>query len=150
MSAYLDYEKEIAQYDNERILDLWNAVKAGETPGWAQGKAFEYLILRAFQLEGADVRWPYIVKMDGDEIEQIDGVVYTNGLACLIECKDQSTSSNIEPIAKLRNHLLRRPGTVIGVVFSRQGFTDPAVTLARFTAPQTILLWTGEEVEFAL
>lgn len=150
MSAHLGYEKEIEKYNSETIIDLWNSIKSGTTPGWASGKAFEYLVLRAFQLEGADVRWPYSVKMDGDEIEQIDGVVYTDGLACLIECKDQSTSSNIEPIAKLRNQLLRRPGTVIGVVFSRQGFTDPAATLARFTAPQTILLWTGEEVEFAL
>lgn len=115
-----------------------------------EGKALEYSILRAFEIEGATVRWPYSVKMDGDEIEQIDGVVYSDGLSCLIECKDQNSNVNVEPIAKLRNQLLRRPSGVIGVVFSRTGFTEPAQTLARFTAPQTILLWSGDEFEFAL
>ncbi len=34
--------------------------------------------------------------------------------------------------------------------FSRSGFTEPAKTLARFIAPQTILLWKGDEIEYAL
>jgi hypothetical protein len=143
-------EKKISKYNWDKLLTLWEAIKVSKTRGWQLGKAFEYLVIRAFQLDGAEVRYPYSVRLDGDEIEQIDGVVYVEGLACLVECKDQSTAVNIEPIAKLRNQLLRRPGAVIGSVFSRQGFTDPALTLARFTAPQTILLWTGEEVEYAL
>lgn len=144
------YERKISRCDWQQLADLWKAITVGRTPGWQAGKAFEYLVIRAFQLDGADVRYPFSVRLDGDEIEQIDGVVYVEGLACLIECKDKNTIVNIEPIAKLRNQLLRRPGAVIGSVFSRQGFTDPALTLARFTAPQTILLWTGKEVEFAL
>ncbi|MEW6125787.1 MAG: restriction endonuclease [Acidobacteriota bacterium] len=144
------YEKKIMKYGWEALLGLWEAVKEGKTPGWKAGKAFEYLVIRAFQLDKADVRYPYSVRLDGDELEQIDGVVYYDGIACLIECKDQNTSINIEPIAKLRNQLLRRPGQVIGCVFSREGFTAPAVTLAMFTAPQTILLWTGEEIDYCL
>jgi hypothetical protein len=50
----------------------------------------------------------------------------------------------------LRNQLLRRPAGVVGLLFSSRGFTDPAVQLAHFTMPQAILLWSGDEVEFAL
>src|SRR4051812_40708911 len=109
----------------------------------------EYLVLRAFQLDGAVVRWPYVVHEDGEEIEQIDGVVYFDSVAGMIECKDTDKPTNIEPVAKLRNQLLRRPSGTIGVVFSRSGFTEAASLLARFIAPQTILLWSGDEVAYA-
>jgi hypothetical protein len=36
------------------------------------------------------------------------------------------------------------------MVFSRNGYTGPALTLAQFVAPQTILLWSGEEIEHCL
>ncbi len=150
MVSKTDYEKKISQYDWDDLLNLWSAVNAGDTPGWTPGKAFEYLVLRAFQLEGAEVRWPYSVRIDGGEIEQIDGVIYSDGLSCLVECKDQTGKVKIAPIAKLRNQLLRRPGAAIGIVFSRSEFTDSALTLAQFIAPQTILLWSGDEVDYAL
>ncbi|WP_027401158.1 hypothetical protein [Aphanizomenon flos-aquae] len=35
-------------------------------------------------------------------------------------------------------------------VFSRTGFTEATVTLTGFVAPQTILLWGGEEIEYSL
>ena len=54
-----------------------------------------------------------------------------------------------EPIAKLRNQLLRRPAGTVGLVFSRTGFTEPARVLAQFTAPQAILLWSGDDLQFA-
>ena len=146
----IDYKNRISNFTNSDLLDLWNSIRIGETPEWEAGKALEYLCLRAFQLEGAEVKWPYQVLVDGEELEQIDGVVYIRNLACLIECKDYKTRVNFEPIAKLRNQLLRRPSGVIGSFFSVSGFTDPAVTLARFTAPQTILLWDGDELEYAL
>lgn len=88
--------------------------------------------------------------MDGHVVEQIDGVVYHSGLAWLIECKDTRDSVNIEPIAKLRNQLLRRPSLTLGSVFSRTGFTDPALTLAQFSAPQTILLWNHDDIDFCV
>ncbi len=159
------YQDRILQYKWSDLLKLWEDIKAGDTPGWNAGKAFEYLVLRAFQLEGAYITWPYnvtigeLTKTETKEtVEQIDGFVHTNdGLACLIKCKDKGRDKdgnvirvNIEPIAKLRNQLLRRPSAVIGVVFSSSGFTDPASLLARFTAPQIILLWGGDEVDMAL
>ncbi len=153
MFSDAQYVTRISGYDHSRLQELWEAIIVGDTPEWAPGKALEYLLLRAFQLEGADVSWPFRVALEeqgGETLEEIDGVVYTDGLACLVECKDRVERVNIEPIAKLRNQLLRRPGTALGIVVSRSGFTDPAVTLAQFTAPQTILLWDGSEVKHAL
>ena len=150
MTTAAGYERRIARYNVAMLIRLWDRISRGRTPHWDPGKALEYLVIRAFQLEGAEVRWPYSVRIEKDELEQIDGVVYTDGLSCLVECKDKSENLNIEPIAKLRNQVLRRPSTVIGIVFSRQGFTDAALTLAQFTAPQVILLWSGEEVKLAL
>ena len=150
MDVAIDYEE--LKYSRRKLRQLWYAINEGKADayGWDSGKALEYFVLRAFQLEGAEVRWPFDVKIADSTVEQIDGVIYSDGLACLVECKDWSTKINIEPIAKLRNQLLRRPGASIGLVFSRQGFTDPALTLARFALPQTILLWTGEELSLAL
>ncbi len=68
----------------------------------------------------------------------------------MIESKDLKDAMTIEPIAKLRNQLMRRPVATIGMVFSSSGFTEPALTLARYLSGQTILLWDAGEVDFAL
>lgn len=159
MATDEEYRERIEQYSWDDLLTLWQMINGEDMTDWPPGKAFEYLILRAFQLEGAYVDWPYTVtvgdvtgsKVEG-AVEQIDGFVHTaDGLACLVECKSyREDKANLESIAKLRNQILRRSHSVIGVVFSRSGFTDPAQLLARFTAPQMILLWDGEEVEIAL
>ena len=136
-----------------QLLEFWVQIKAKSVdPAWSAGKALEYLIIRAFELELGNeaVRWPYRVRLEEQEVEQIDGVIYHNGVSVLVECKDQQENVNIEPIAKLRNQLLRRPSGVIGVVFSQSGFTDPAVKLSQYLAPQVVLLWSGPEIEFAL
>ena len=150
MPTELDYQQQILQYQRNDLLTLWQAIKLSNTPGWPPGKAFEYLIIRAFQLEGADVCYPFSVTIGGEEIEQIDGAVYTGGLACLIECKDQQRPVNIEPLTKLRNQPLRRLNTAIGSLFSRSGFTKPAIMSAQFLAPQTILLWDEKDLNYAL
>lgn len=147
----VDYVAQITRYQtHQALLALWQAIAAKDTPGWPPGRALEYLVLRAFQLEGAEVRWPFRVEEEGEEIEQIDGIVYTDGFACLVECKDVTPRVNIDPIAKLRNQLLRRPGATIGLLFSTSSFTEPAKMLARFIAPQTILLWQGKEIAYCL
>ena len=128
---------------------LWTRLLDGNAPGFS-GKAFEYLILRAFELSGARVRMPYHVRLFDEVVEQIDGAVHIESLSFLIECKDTADPVNVEPIAKLRNQLLRRHGSAIGMVFSRSGYTYPASILAQFLAPQTILLWEGGEIEAAL
>jgi Restriction endonuclease len=117
---------------------------------WQPGKALEYIVVRAFELEGAAVRYPLRVVMDEEEVEQIDGVVYSELVHVLLEVKDWNKSVNVEPIAKLRDQLLRRPGGVVGVVISTKGFTDAAIALTQFTSPQSILLWDGDELTWAL
>ncbi|WP_156804738.1 restriction endonuclease [Synechococcus sp. PCC 6312] len=134
------------------MRSLWESIENRSTPEWGSGKAFEYLVLRAFQLDGADVKYPFSVRLFGEEVEQIDGVIYCSGLSCLVESKDFADKVNVDitPIAKLRNQLLRRPESTLGLVFSRTGFTDPARHLSYFSLPQTILLWSGEELRYAL
>ncbi|MDM8539312.1 restriction endonuclease [Desulfobacterales bacterium HSG17] len=157
MATDSEYQNRIKDYQWKDLSDLWESIKRQNTSGWDDGKAFEYLILQSFLLEGAEIRWPYRVKLNGTEIEQVDGVIYLDNLACLIECKDYNSSQigkkrniNFEPVTKIRSQLMRRPSSTIACVFSSGGFTEPAITLANFTHPQTILLWTGSEVEYCL
>lgn len=68
----------------------------------------------------------------------------------MLECKDQKPPLNVEPIAKLRNQLMRRPASAIGLLFSMSGYTAPAQVLASHLGAQTILLWHPEEIELAV
>ena len=152
MATAAEYESMITSLQWDGLRTLWDNIENRNTPGWDAGKAFEYLVIRAFQLDGAEVRWPYSVELFGEKVEQIDGVVYSNGLSCLVESKDFADKTNVDiaPIAKLRNQLLRRPAGTVGLVFSRTEFTDPARHLSYFSLPQAILLWNGEEIKYAL
>lgn len=150
MTTAAEYQRRIETYDRAQLLDLWTQIQACETPDWESGKALEYLIIRAFQLEGADVTYPYSTAIAGTVLEQIDGAVYSDGLSCLVECKDQTSNVAIEPVAKLRSQLLRRPAGAIGIVFSTARFTEAALILAQYNANQAILLWQGSEIDYAL
>src|SRR6266851_9136611 len=126
-----EYEAEIKGQRWPELRQLWEAIKARDTPWWGAGRAFEYLVLRMFDLDNAQVRWPYSVSLFGDaEVEQIDGSVRIGNLYCLVESKDEEAKIAIAPIAKLRNQLLRRPAATIGFVFSSGAFTVPAIHLA--------------------
>ena len=59
MPSALEYEQRILTYDWEQLLTLWEEIESRDTPSWDAGKAFEYLVLRAFQLDQADVVHPY-------------------------------------------------------------------------------------------
>lgn len=151
MATAEDYKNMIEALQWEGLRALWEAIEQrSTTPQWEAGKAFEYLVLRAFQLDGAEIKWPYRVQLFGEEVEQIDGAVHCAGLSCLVESKDLTENVAIGPIAKLRNQLLRRPAGTVGLVFSRTGFTYPVRLLLPFSLPQTILLWSGPEIRYAL
>ncbi len=150
MSKSDEYVSKIKSLDWSGLRNLWDGICQGSTPGWAPGKAMEHLMLRAFELDGADVAWPFEVKVGKETVEQIDGVVYAGDLICVLECKDSEEPVNVGPIAKLRNQLLRRLSGVLGLLASRGGFTSPARTLAQFLAPQAILLWEGGEIGVVL
>lgn len=146
-----EYQELIETYDHSSLILLWNSIRSEQdTPGWEEGRAFEYLVLRAFQLEGAEVRWPYRVRLGDEVVEQIDGAVHIDGLSCLLECKDRTNPINGDSIGKLYYILARRPSATLGAIFSRKGFTAPAIALAAFTTPQKVLLWNGEEVDYTL
>lgn len=155
MASSEDYIAKIGTKNREELIALWNTRDSTTIKNdWDQGKVLEYTLLRAFELEGATIRWPYNVKIGDDKngsvIEQIDGAIQFEHFYVLVECKDQQNAVNIEPFAKMRNQLMRRPSAVIGCIFSTSGFTEPALVLSQFSAPQTILLWNGDEFEYCL
>lgn len=146
-----EYEAAIQKLGWPELRMLYDDIKArGGTPEWAAGKALEYLVPRMFQLDGATVRWPYETKLSGQVVEQVDGAIVVGGLYCLLECKDEKPPLNIEPIAKMRNQLMRRPASTIGLLFSMSGYTAPAQILANYLGAQTILLWHPEEIGLAV
>src|SRR5690349_14852001 len=93
-AAPVDYVKRVRRLDWPKLNKLWQRIKLRKTPRWAAGKAMEHLILRAFELGGAEVIWPYRVQLDGVEVEQIDGMVIHNGITCLVESKDFDDNVN--------------------------------------------------------
>ncbi len=147
MSSAETYQTLIQKLDWDGLLKLYQ--NRSEVP-WELGKALEYIVVRAFEIEGANVRYPFEVRVAGEIVEQLDGVIHTDFGSILLETKDQVANVNIEPIAKLRNQLLRRSSNAIGLVISHSSFTDPAMLLVNFIAPQAILLMVGGELEWAL
>jgi len=152
MPTNAEYETEIRKLRWPGLQKLWADITAGKVdPWWPKGKAFEYLVVRMFELDKAQVTWPYPVYLFGGKAkEQIDGAVRFGGLHWLLESKDEETKIAIDPIAKLRNQMLRRPWGTIGLVFTSTKFTPSAVQMTHFALPQPLLLWTGAEVEHAL
>lgn len=133
----------------DALRSLWQQIKGEATPDWDDGKALEYLVVRAFELSGLRVEYPYDVPPGGKPIEQIDGIAFLDHLPFLIECKDRDPV-DVEAIAKLRNQLARRPPTTMGCVFISGVYTLPALILADFALPYQITLWSGADIEAAL
>ncbi|TAZ94595.1 hypothetical protein ELH67_08540 [Rhizobium ruizarguesonis] len=134
----------------EDAASFWRQIRSGKIEGWEDGKALEYLILRAFQLEQADIVWPFTVYFAGGQLEQIDGIVHFDHYTLMVECKDTVEKVNVEPVAKLRHQLSRRPPGILGSVFSTSGFSDAAVLLTTWTSQNNILLWNGADIKNAL
>ncbi|RKG94091.1 restriction endonuclease [Corallococcus terminator] len=146
-----DHVARIKKLRKSDLIGMLQQLVAGKTlSGWPDGKAFEHLILRAFEIEGAEVTWPFSVRRDGQELEQIDGAVRDDGLSCLVEAKHWAEKVDYTTIAKLRAQLNRRPSQVIGSVFSASGYTAPAKVLAQFTASPNVLLWELDDIEYGL
>ena len=80
MPSHSENIAHIRELDWSGLRLLWSSIKAGNATGWSPGRAFELLVLRAFELDGAEVRWPYLVYHAGELIEQLDGAVYVDGL----------------------------------------------------------------------
>lgn len=52
-----DYVARIRRKNNAELSQMLQSMANGSTIyGWSKGKVFEHIILRAFELEGADVQ----------------------------------------------------------------------------------------------
>lgn len=140
----------IRKADKNGLISLWDDVVGESANVNTKGVEFENLICRAFELEKANVEYPYTVKVQDKISEQIDGLISVDGIHCLIECKNQVESVDFEPFTKLRSRLQRRPSNAIGAIFTTPSFTEPAIILNQFLHPQTILMWEKEEIRKAL
>ncbi len=146
-----EYQRRVLALGYEGLWALWQGLRAGVSPPeWPAGVLLEYLLLRAFQLEGAEVTWPYRVYRNGVLLEQIDGVVYFDGVSCLVECKDMTSPVDALAIVKLKSQLLRRPRTTFGALLCTGKISEPASSLMEMLPPPDVLLWQGEELEQAL
>ncbi|AJP56073.1 hypothetical protein UC34_01805 [Pandoraea vervacti] len=158
MVADREYIERVRGYGWKDVDGLWRDVKQCSTPGWDAGKALEYLVLKGFELSGAKVRWPFrVLHEDRKVIEQVDGMIYSEGIAAIVECKDYSKpatrtkrAASKEPIATLLAHLMRRPSSLIGCLFVSGNYSDTAQNLVNSIKPATILCWSGSDIEYCL
>jgi hypothetical protein len=143
-----EYVRRVRALDAAGVWALWASVQTGvPVEGWPPGRLMEHLLLRAFELEGAHVSWPYEVRLGQVMLEQIDGAVHFEGLSCLIECKAWHFKPvDILPIIKLKTRLMRRPGSALGAVFCAGIFSADALTTVHLLSPANVLLWHGGEI----
>lgn len=138
------------RHDRRKIERQEHGVATTEA---SSGKLLEHIVLRAFELSGANVNWPFQVWLDPEARypqEEIDGAVHLGSRSFLVECKDTQGNISVEPVAKLQSQLRRRPPGVLGIVFSRLGFTESARYTATFGATTPVLLWPGAAIDAAL
>ena len=146
-----EMERQIKAMNWNDLTTNWRNRNSKEIKGkWESGKFFEYSILRAFEIEGAEVRYPYTVSyFNGSEIrEQIDGAIHVEGLSIIVESKDLKKNIDVEPLAKLQVRLKTRPSSVIGCIFCASNFTLAAQSYTETMMPQTILLWSNNDIEY--
>lgn len=155
-----EYVFEIRKMGRQDLIKLWedHSQEGFDDSFWKKGKVLEYVALRAFEIEREGcVTYPYDVYYtvcsgyENKPIEQIDGAVHVDELYALVECKDYVDDKiNVEPLAKLRNQLARRHSNLFGIFFSATDLTPPAEILVGHMAPQLIILWSKEDIEFCL
>ncbi|MEX0716133.1 MAG: hypothetical protein WD066_06085 [Planctomycetaceae bacterium] len=155
MATSRELEHAALEWTRAELVRIWAELKLGNRiPGWDPGRAFEYLVIRAFHLEApTDTRWPYIVTIPRQRlgsVEQIDGIVYVDGVAFLIESKARDEPTAIDAIAKLRFRLEGRPPGTMGLLFSLRDYTTATELFAQFAVPLNVLLWSAGDLDKAL
>ena len=138
----------VRRYSWLQLENFWKRIKKGKTPGWSPGKALEYMLVRAFELDGAVVVYPFNNNVLTAQ-EQIDGYVFVKelGVGFLIECKDWSQNVAFDELAKLHGRLSYRMPSTYGIFLSRGGFTASAVEMMYLMHPHNILLWSFGEID---
>lgn len=148
-----DMEREAKAWSRDDLLRAWERIKARKPIyGWQPGKAFEYFVVRAFDIEGLRVKWPYEVtyRQKLGIVEQNDGFIYLGERPFLIESKDLSEALAVESVAKLRFRLESRPPGTMSVLFNSTKFSLATEVLAHFAVPLNVVLWRGQDFDYAL
>jgi hypothetical protein len=72
MPSDKEYEKAIRKLKWAGLRKLWKDMETGQLDSWwDDGRCFEYLVVRMFELDKAKVTWPYPVKLFDDLTEQL-------------------------------------------------------------------------------
>lgn len=153
MATAADLELEIRKLTGTaQLQSFWIHITAKTLPPlWHAGKAFEYLVIRAFEDEGVSVRYPYPVQSRlGGTLEQVDGALILGERTFLVESKDHATPVDIGPVAKLRLRLAGRPPGTLGIVFSTSDFSPQTDLICQFLQPLDVLLWGKSDFTQAL
>lgn len=151
-TKYSDSEKKlmkrVQRYDWAKLESFWQRIKNKKTSKWSSGKALEYMLVRAFDLSGAEVVYPYNNNVLTAQ-EQFDGFVFVKelGAGFLIECKDWQVNVPFDELAKLHGRLSYRTSSTYGIFLSRTGFTASAVEMMYMMHPHNILLWSFNEID---
>jgi hypothetical protein len=145
----LEYNMPAQGLSWEALRSLWQQIQDGQTPEWDPGRAFEHLVIRAFELSKLRIEYPFDVPPGGSILEEIDGIVDLAETPFLRECKHKE-SVDVLAIAKLQHQLHRRPPVTMGCVCISGEFTLSALVLADLAIPQQIVLWSKKEIEAAL
>ena len=138
----------IRGYNRQKLKKFWQQIKSGNTLGWATGKALENMLVRAFDLEGAEVVYPFNNLVLTSQ-EQFDGYVFVKelGAGFLIECKEWKDKVAFDELAKLHGRLAYRMPSTYGLFLSKSGFTPSAVELMFMMHPHNVLLWSYSEID---
>ncbi len=138
----------VRRYDWAKLEGLWKRIKAGTATGWSPGKALEYMFVRAFELSGAEVVYPYNNEVRRIK-EQFDGFVFVKelGAGFIIECKDWREPVSFDEVAKLYGRLSYRISSTFGIYLSRNDFTASALESLYVLHPHNILLWSFAEID---
>ncbi len=165
MATNLELETRIQAYDWAMLRDFWQEIKDKNTvnlnPKWESGKAFEYFIIRCFELSGVEVVYPFSVrnkdafpKYEGQntEYEQLDGIIYINQyLAFIVECKNEA-EENFDDIAKLHTRMQKRPSLTMGCFIhtlnKKEIFKTNSITQTKELYPRNILLWGRTDINW--
>ena len=87
--------------------------------------------------------------MIADLIQFVVNAIHVVGFAVstgipAVRCAAATSPREKVQLTSRRGYGLVRP-RAMGIVFSRLGFTAPATVLTKYTSPQSILLWSGDE-----
>ena len=116
------------------------------------GDVFERWVLEAFRLSGMQGHNAFRVPLrtSANTQEQIDGLIFDDWQAFLVEAKFWTQKVDFGPIVLLHDIVERRVAGTLGLFFSAFGYTGPAADCAAFLRPIRVLLFDATDLNWAL